>query len=366
MTARQRSTFPSDPGPAWAGDGAPSGASGTARATIRDVAKLAGVSLMTVSRAINTPHLVSDKTLKEIHRAIDRTGYIPNRLAGGLSGSRTGQVTVLVPSLSNLVFSDLLNGMASVLEHRGMQMMVGNYHYTQKKLEEQIPRFMGWSPDALVLVGPVPKSAQPLLRRRGIPVVETVELIDPPFDCNVGISHEAAGRAMAAHLAGLGYRRMAAVSANAGLEQRTSQRIRGFCRHLEESGFPPPTRMELQGRSSIAVGKQAMRRILETGPRPEAVFCSNDDLAFGAMMACVEAGLKVPDDMGIAGFNALDIALQCIPSITTVRVDRFRIGEIAARMLLGRLEGTTRPGEKADVGFSVVPGRSTDRESAQT
>jgi Transcriptional regulators len=315
---------------------------------------------MTVSRVINSPERVAAGTRELVHQAIKETGYIHNRLAGGLSGSRTGQVAVLVPSLSNLVFSDLLNGMASVLEPGEIQMMVGNYHYIQKKLEGQIPLFLEWSPDAMVVVGQVPKAVAPLLRKSGLPIVEAVELVEPPFDCNVGISHEAAGYAMARYLTEQGYRRMATISANAGLEQRTAQRISGFCRYLAENGFPPTPGVALESRSSIAEGKSAMRRVLEAADRPEAVFCANDDLAFGAMMACMEAGLRVPDDMGIAGFNALDIALQCIPSITTVKVDRFRMGELAARMLLDRLAGTGGPaGRSLDVGFTIIPGMST-------
>lgn len=308
--------------------------------TIKDVARLAGVSLMTVSRALNRPELVSAKTRELVRQAVERTGYIPNRLAGGLSGLHTGQVAVLVPSLSNLVFSDLLNGLASVLEPHGMQMMVGNYHY------------------ALVLVGPAPRSAASLLRARALPMVETVELIDTPFDCNVGISHQDAGAAMAAYLTQQGYRSAAAVSANAGLERRTSQRIEGFCRYLAANNFPQPVRLDLENRSSISEGGKAMRRILDLPERPEVVFCANDDLAFGAMMACLDAGLRVPEDIGVAGFNALDLALQCRPSITTVNVDRHRMGVLAARLLLGRLSGENGA-ERLDVGFTVIPGQST-------
>lgn len=330
--------------------------------TIKDVARLAGVSLMTVSRALNRPELVSAKTRELVRQAVERTGYIPNRLAGGLSGLHTGQVAVLVPSLSNLVFSDLLNGLSSVLEPHGMQMMVGNYHYLQQKLEEQIPLFLGWAPDALVLVGPVPRSAAPLLRARALPVVETVELINTPFDCNVGISHQDAGAAMAEYLTQLGYRSAAAVSANAGLERRTSQRIEGFCRYLSVNNFPQPVRLDLENRSSISEGGKAMRRILDLPERPEVVFCANDDLAFGAMMACLDAGLRVPEDIGVAGFNALDLALQCRPSITTVNVDRHRMGVLAARLLLSRLSGENGA-ERLDVGFTVIPGQSTRRQA---
>ena len=96
--------------------------------------------------------------------------------------------------------------------------------------------------------------------------------------------------------------------------------------------------------------------------RPEVVFCANDDLAFGAMMACLDAGLRVPEDIGVAGFNALDLALQCRPSITTVNVDRHRMGVLAARLLLSRLSGENGA-ERLDVGFTVIPGQSTRRQA---
>lgn len=287
-------------------DGDPAAPSEFRQITIKDVARLAGVSLMTVSRALNRPELVSAKTRELVRQAVERTGYIPNRLAGGLSGLHTGQVAVLVPSLSNLVFSDLLNGLASVLEPHGMQMMVGNYHY------------------ALVLVGPAPRSAAPLLRARALPMVETVELIDTPFDCNVGISHQDAGAAMAAYLTQQGYRSAAAVSANAGLERRTSQRIEGFCRYLAANNFPQPVRLDLENRSSISEGGKAMRRILDLPERPEVVFCANDDLAFGAMMACLDAGLRVPEDIG--GLDSTRSILPCSAVRASPRSTSIAIG----------------------------------------
>ena len=328
------------------------------QATIKDVATLAGVSLMTVSRTLHHPDKVSEATRKRVQDAIESTGYIPNRLAGGLSGFHTGQVAVLVPSLSNLVFSDMLNGLASVLEPQGMQMIVSNYHYTQVILERQIPAILGWAPDGLVLVGPVPVSAVPSLRSRGMPVVEVVELLETAFDCNVGIDHYGAGVAMAKHLLKLGYRKFATISANAGLERRTKFRVDGFVEQVMKAGMPVPARVELAGRSSISEGRTAMQQMLAQQQLPEAVFCSNDDLAFGAMMACQEAGISVPKDMGIAGFNGVDLALHCLPSITTVMVDRENIGVCAGQMILQRLSGTSR-GLRKDVGFKIVPGNST-------
>lgn len=350
-----RRSLQKDPPPAGEHD---TGSRRQTQSTIRDVARLAGVSLMTVSRTLNHPDKVSAQTRQRVQLAVAKTGYIPNRLAGGLSGLRTGQVAVLVPSLSNLVFSDMLNGLASVLEPQGMQMVVGNYHYTQAKLVEQIHSILGWAPDAMVLVGPLPRSAVPALEKRPTPVVETAELLETPFDCNVGLAHNSAGAAMAEYLLELGYRSFAAVSANAGLERRTSYRIDGFCQCLASRGLPPPERLELPGRSSISEGRAAMRKILALPRRPEVVFCSNDDLAFGAMMACHEAGLSVPGDMGIAGFNGVDLALQCCPSITTVMVDRYRMGVVAGQMVLQRLSGIPQ-GLREDVGYKIIPGQST-------
>lgn len=313
---------------------------------------------MTVSRAINTPEKVSEKTLEIVKEAVRRTGYIPNRLASGFASMSTGQVTVMVPSLSNLVFSDFLDGLASILEPRQMQMVVCNYHYHQDRLASHIVNALGWSPDALVVVGQFPEEAKPFLENRGIPVLEAFELLENPFDCNVGISHEMAGKDMARHLAGLGYKNVFAVSANDGLERRTYERIRGFCSFFCSSGIPVPRSIALPERSSIKSGARVMRQILESPDRPEAVFFANDDMAYGALMACRQMGVDVPKDIGIAGFNGLDLAMQCCPSITTVLVDRKRMGAESAHIILERMASS---GERKsiDIGYSIYPGQST-------
>ncbi|MDO5538321.1 MAG: LacI family DNA-binding transcriptional regulator [Desulfovibrionaceae bacterium] len=332
--------------------------------TIKDVARLANVSLMTVSRAINSPDQVSEKTRLAVEEAIRKSGYIPNRLAGGLSSLRTRQVAVLVPSLSNLVFADMLSGLSSVLEPAGMQMMVFNYHYHEEQMERQIPHALSWAPDGLVVAGRVPESISPMLRERGLPVVEAIELLDSPVDCNVGIDHFRAGAAMAAHLADLGYRRAAVISATPLLAARTGLRVKGFAETFTARGGAEPAQLVVEDGSSISEGGRAMRSLLSGGERPEVVFCANDDLAFGAMMACLDAGLRVPEDIGIAGFNGLDIALHCRPRLCTVQVDRKSIGLMAGRLLLARIDGSPN-GQCLDAGFIVIAGQST-RSVSQT
>lgn len=330
--------------------------------TIKDVARMAGVSLMTVSRAINTPDQVSPKTLELVKSAIRQCGYIPNRLAGGLSSQRTRQVAVLVPSLSNLVFADLLSGLGSVLEPSGMQMMVFNYHYRQAHMEEQIPHALSWAPEGLVVVGQIPSNISEMLRLRHLPVVEAIELLEDPVDCNVGIAHDQAGAAMARYLIGLGYKKAALISATVSLAQRTKCRVDGFCSCFSEAGLEYPQHIHLQGRSSISEGKRAMHSILSQHERPEVIFCANDDLAFGAMIACQEAGFNVPDDIGIAGFNGLDIALECRPCISTVKVDRRSIGVTAGNLIMERISGGN-VGKKIDAGFTIFKGQSTKHVS---
>ena len=336
---------------------------GSGRVTIKDVALASGVSLMTVSRALRSPELVSDKTLGLIRDAVEKLGYLPNRLAGSLSGSPTQQVAVLIPSISNAVFSSMLNGLVHILEPAGFQIMLGNFRYNPALAERQAMSFLGWMPDAMVIVGPLPKPARTLAQRNGVPVVEVLELLSDPVDINVGISHEAAGYASASHLLSCGYRDIAVITAYLSVDRRAAQRLIGFNRKLAEFGVPAPVVHEIGDRSSIVGGRSCLENMLISRKLPEVVFCTNDDIAFGVLAACMGAGVSVPGEFGIMGFNGLEIAMNCYPQLTTTHVDMYGMGLRSAEAILARLSGQNSSQVCIESSFSVIPGATTRKSN---
>lgn len=332
---------------------------GSGRVTIKDVALASGVSLMTVSRALRSPELVSDDTLRLIRATVEKLGYLPNRLAGSLSGSPTHQVAVLIPSISNVVFSAMLNGLAHVLEPAGFQIMLGNFRYNSTLAERQAMAFLGWMPDAMIIAGALPKPARTLAQRNGVPVVEVLELLADPADINVGISHEAAGYVAASHLLSCGYKDIAVITAYLSVDRRAAQRLAGFNKKLAEFGVPFPVVHEIGERSSIAGGRSCLENMLIGRKLPEAVFCTNDDIAFGVLAACQGAGVAVPGDFGIMGFNGLELALNCHPQLTTTHVDMYGMGLRSGEALLARLSGQSPSPLRIETSFFIIPGATT-------
>lgn len=333
-------------------------------ATIKDVARCAKVSTMTVSRALRNPEQVSDKTLQLVIQGVHETGYVPNKLAGSLVSRRSNQVAILIPSISNRIFADLIEGVSLELEERGLRIITAQFHYSEERCQEQIIALMGWSPDAFIVVGAVPKSVRQTLRSRNIPVVEILELLEKPFDINIGLSHTQGGVAAGRHLLQCNYKNIACICSEPTRDKRALMRITGLQQVWHEQNFPDPKIYYNNNSSSLAGGHEIMSRILQHSPLPDAVFCTNDDLAFSAMMTCQASGLRIPEDIGFMGFNGLEISRQSIPTITTIHVDCFAMGRECAQLLLERLSQpkNAHPPQKAecvDVGFTLIQGQST-------
>lgn len=170
-------------------------------ATVMDVAKMAGVSAMTVSRVINSPQAVHADTLAKVQAAVAATGYVPNLGAGGLRSSRTRLVSAVFPTLSGTVFLDTIEALTSCLRHHGYQLMVGQNGYSDSREDELIRDIIGRRPDGIVLTGVLhTEQSRRRLISAGIPIVETWDVALDPLDMLVGFSHEAVGRAVAAFL----------------------------------------------------------------------------------------------------------------------------------------------------------------------
>ncbi len=318
-----------------------------------DVARLAGVSKMSVSRVLTGQH-VSDATREAVMDAVRKTGYVADAVAGALSSGRNNVIAVIVPSLSSSNFADTVRGINDVVETRNLRLLLANTDYMVDREESLIRSLLSHQPRGIVLTGGHHTSkARAMLKQAGIPVIETWELPDKPIDRVVGFSNEDAAGAMVRHLYGRGYRRIGFIGGTTHLDRRGIARRNGYLAAVEAAGHAPrEITREVQHDESgtdMAHGKAmenasaALSRLLAEWPDTDAVMCTSDIHAFGVIMACHRLGLKVPDDIAVAGFGDFEVARHCYPTITTVSVDAYGIGHSTGLSMLAAIDGSERP-----------------------
>jgi len=328
--------------------------------SMSDVAKLAGVSAMTVSRALRFPDLVQPETLKRIKTVVDTVGYVPNRIAANLSSDRTTQIALIVPSLGNALYSDMIQGISSVLQPQGYQLMVSDSGYSEELEEKLISAYISHRVCGIVL-----HNTQHTLRTRqalkasGIPCVETGNLQSNPIDMNVGYSNYKAGLAIAEHLISMGYSRMGFASLEVKNNIRLRERRRGFIAGLKKAGLSLNPELIVVCEGGLKNGALALEKILKTDPNVQAVFFAGDVLAAGAIFECQKRGIKVPAHLAIVASDDNDLMRNIIPSLSTVHFPRYEIGVKSAQLILERINGVSPKHTKIDVGFTVIRREST-------
>ncbi|WP_343583707.1 LacI family DNA-binding transcriptional regulator [Herbaspirillum sp.] len=334
------------------------GSRATGRVTITDVAAEAGVSSMTVSRALKTPALVQEQSRERIFKAIDKLGYVPNQAAATLASARSQVIGVLVPSLTNAVFIETLSGIRDYLAEAGYQFLIGETGYARDKEAQLIATYLAHAPAGFLLSSSEQyEILQSRPASRAIPAVRMFDLGRGNDEYSVGFSQTKAGYAVARHLAERGYRRPAFIAAQ--LDPRMMKRREGFRKGLQDAGIDPAVEVLLPLPTTVDMGAQLLRRVLETRPDCDAVFCCNDDLALGALFECQRQGIAVPGRLAIAGFNDLSWAACATPSITTVITPRYDIGYKSAEMLIRQLRGEEIPKGRLDLGFELAVREST-------
>ena len=327
---------------------------------IEEVARLAGVSAITVSRTLNKPEIVAESTRKAVQAAVDSLGYIPNRLAGNLASTRTRTVGLVIPSLFSNVFADSVAGMTAELGKEGYQLLLGVTDDSLDMEAKHVVSFMGQRAAGIILIGGMhDKRTRQLLVKSHMPVVETNVLVANPIDIVVGFSNEEAGYAMTRHLARSGYRRIGLVTTPVASNDRSRARRDGYLRAVRQFRLASRDSLVMEAPLTAAHGAKAFGEMLAANPDVEAVFLSHDMLAAGAMLEARRRDLRVPGDIGICGFDDLDIAQLFVPALTTVRPPRYAIGATAARMLLQRIRGEHIPARIVDMGFTIVQRAST-------
>ena len=325
---------------------------GSGGITLSDVARLAGVSAITISRALNTPDQVSPDTLERVLAAVARTGYVPNLLAGALASNRTRLVAALIPTIAGSVFLETVQALTDTLAAKNYQLMLGQSGYAGSREDALLDAIVGRRPDGIVLTG-IMHSAQG--RRRllasGIPVVETWDLTPTPIDMLVGFSHEKVGAQAAEWLYGRGYRHPAIVTAG---DARATLRRNGFEARLRELGVRRIPACVVESPSTLGNGRAGLLDVLATDAKVDAIFCSSDVLAHGAIIEAQAQGLAVPGELAVMGFGDLGFSADTHPALTTVHIDGAAIGTQAANFIIDRVEGRD-PGLKVrDIGFSIV------------
>jgi LacI family gluconate utilization system Gnt-I transcriptional repressor len=320
--------------------------------TLADIAKLAGVSPVTVSRAINTPSLVKPRTLEAIERVIAKTGYVPNLLAGGLASRRTRLIAAIVPSVASTIFAETIEGLNAELVSAGYQLLLGLSGYDASRELELTRAILARRPDGIILTGITHlKETRAMLTGAGLPIVEIWDSTPSPLDTAVGFSHAAVGVLVAEHLLIKGYDRYAQVGAN---DPRAVQRRDGFVGRLKGIADVELPELEMNSPSTFRDGRMAMAQLLDRGEGTLGVFCSSDVVAHGALAEAHARGCSMPDKLGIVGFGDFDFAPHTHPPLTTVRIDRREIGTKAARSILRKIEGDKDVEAMINVDFHIV------------
>lgn len=325
----------------------------TGRVTLADVAALAGVSPITVSRALRGERTVDPALAERVKAAAAELHYMPDPAARALASRHSSHVAVLIPMLSNALFVDLLEAVQRTLRPAGYQTLIGITHYDPDEEEQLLREQLQHRPAGLLVTGLDHNArTRELMAASGVPCVHLMALSnDPQLHC-VGFSQTDAGAAITQHLLDRGRRRIAFVAAQ--LDPRTLQRAEGYRRVLQAAGLHDPA-LELlsPAPSSMALGGELFARLLDAHPDCDAVFFCNDDLAQGGLLAALRLGVAVPQRVAVAGFNDLSGSDQMLPPLTTVATPRGAIGEASATMLLTLMRGETPPLHSVDLSFEL-------------
>lgn len=327
---------------------------------IAEVARLAGVAPITVSRVLNNPETVSEATRSVVQAAIAKIGYIPNRVAGNLASSRSKTIGLILPHIGNSTFAEHVRGMTDVLSTHGYNVLVALTNYSHEEELRHVLSFVGQRVAGLSLTGSSHADrARSLLKNAGIPVVEVSSVDLPAMDMLVGFSNESAAYAMVEYLSTCGYRKIGLISAPAAQNDRAAARQAGYRAAVDALGLAQDANLVIEVEAGFASGATAFVQLLSRHPDLEVVICTNDSLAIGCMLEARRRSILVPKDIGIAGFDDTALARAFVPALTTVKVQHYEIGATAARLLLERIENPDAAPRTVDLGFQIVPREST-------
>lgn len=330
------------------------------RASLQDVANQVGVTKMTISRFLKDPNLVSEITREKISTVIDTLGYVPNRAPEMLLNAKSYTIGVLIPSLTNLVFSEVLRGIESVTTPLGYQTMLGHYGYHADKEEQLITSLLSYNIDGLLLSesNHTPKTKN-IIEQSGIPVIEMMDIDSHTNIQSVGFNNVAAAYAMTTAMIERGHRNIVYFAAR--MDLRTQLKMQGYQNAMNAHRLTPRT-IETKAASSFSLGATLLNQTLESYPETDGIFCTNDDLAIGVVFECHRQKIRIPEQLAVAGFHGHDVGQAMYPKLATIITPRKRIGQVAAEVLIAHLTGASTNSliheAVIDLGFEVSLGES--------
>ncbi|KJE34830.1 LacI family transcriptional regulator [Thalassospira sp. HJ] len=325
--------------------------------TMETVGRIAGVSQVTVSRALNDPEKVSAKTLQRIQDAIELTGYVPNMVAGALASRRSKLIAALVPSITNVIYADMMQNFINVIRESDYHVLMAETGFSQDEEQAVVSTMLSRRPDGILLTGiHHSASSKRMLLRAGIPVIEVWDITESPIDICIGFSHIKTGEEMAHYAVRKGYDKALIVSAG---DERAFRRKNAFSRQFTQSTGNTPIEVVYEASATIERGRNALTSGLEKGFRNGIVMCSSDLLAHGILIEAQARGLRVPEDIAVLGFGNQDFSAFTLPALTSVQVDRSHLGQQAAEALVTRIENKPLPSNTIDIGFEIIERAST-------
>lgn len=305
--------------------------------TLRDVSEASGVSEMTVSRVLRNKGDVSATTRAKVLNATKSLGYVPNKIAGALASQRVNLVAVIIPSMSNMVFPEVMTGISEALEETGLQPVVGITNYLPGREEKVLYEMLSWRPSGIIIAGLEQSDvSRVMLENSGIPVVQIMDIDGDPIDAMVGISHRRAGRKMAEAILNSGYQNIGFMGTQMPLDHRARKRFEGFTQALAKQGVEIMDREFYSGGSALVKGRQMTESILKRSPDLDFIYYSNDMIGAGGLLHLCDQDIAIPSQIGLAGFNKVELIDGLPLQLATMDSCRFEIGQKAAQIIASR------------------------------
>ena len=308
--------------------------------TLRDVSEASGVSEMTVSRVLRNSGDVSAATREKVLKAAKELGYVPNKIAGALASQRVNLVAVIIPSMSNMVFPEVMTGINEVLDGTALQPVVGLTNYDPDKEERVLYEMLSWRPSGVIIAGlEHTETAKKMMENAGIPIVEIMDIDGRPVDAMVGISHRRAGRMMAQAIVKGGYTNIGFLGTKMPLDHRARKRFEGFTEALAKEGIEILDKEFYAGGSALLKGREMTAAILDRNPEMDFLYYSNDMIGAGGLLYLLDQGVDIPGEIGLAGFNGVDLLKGLPRQLATMDAGRIETGRKAAEIIARRVSG---------------------------
>ncbi|MCI7352738.1 MAG: gluconate operon transcriptional repressor GntR [[Actinobacillus] rossii] len=328
----------------------------TKRPTLQDIASHLGITKMTVSRYLRDPNTVALETQTRIAQALEHFGYIPNKAPNMLSNAKSRAIGVLLPSLTNSVFAEVLKGIEIVTDKANYQTMLAHYGYSLEKEEQRIESLLSYNIDGLIL-SENQHTARTLkmLEVANIPVIEIMDTSELGIQQVVGFDNISAAQAMVETMILRGYKNIVYFSARQ--DKRTLLKMQGYEKAMKKYKLKTKV-IGSEESSSFTMGAESLQQALKEYPEIDGIFCTNDDLAIGALFECQRLNIQVPEQMAIAGFHGHDVGQSITPQLSTVITPRLEIGKVAAQELLNRIHNIPQQSRIIDLGYDIHLGET--------